>query len=466
MEDSNSTVSSHCSSVTTDLDDMSSIASDTDISSSDNDLQHNLQDVQDLEDLAFLQRSTSRMRSERWGHERLDWSTHVEQLLHEGKFNNEYLMSPQAHAKLVRILDPALGRVEYNSRCSEPILVEHIMAVGLRVLGGGTVKDQRHIIHSCCSAAYDAFDDFIDAVNAAPELDIHMPQSQSEWEQLNREWRNKSTNEIIAGCVTALDGFFQRCNKPTKNETANPMAYFSGHYQSFGLNCQACVRADLRFIYFCVTAPGSTNDNIAFAQAPGLKEFFDSLPIGLYGLADAAYTLCEALLTPFVGSQRHDPAQDAFNFYLSQLRIRVEMAFGRLVNKFRILSGKINGSIDRVSAILMACVRLHNYIIQEDGPFECNSISVEDEIDRLQITPNTAAPLGMSYLPVVPDENFVSVTGVSYTREAIVDYLREHEISRPLYNIERKRAQLQEERDAVAQNIRQPINCDVEYVSP
>ena len=54
--------------------------------------------------------------------------------------------------------------------------------------------------------------------------------------------------------------------------------------------------------------------------------------LGLYGVGDAAYTLMERLLVLFTESQRLDPAKDSFNYYLSQLRIRVEMAFGRLVN--------------------------------------------------------------------------------------------------------------------------------------
>ena len=47
------------------------------------------------------------------------------------------------------------------------------------------------------------------------------------------------------------------------------------------------------------------------------------------------------MLIVYVGAHRCDLSQDAFNYYLSQLCIRVEMAFGRLVNKFRILSGKV-----------------------------------------------------------------------------------------------------------------------------
>ena len=211
-------------------------------------------------------------------------------------------MTLPTYNKLIRILDPILERVEFNSRSSVPIQVEHIVAHGIRVLRGGTHSDNRHLVGTCISSAYASFDDFIDAVNSAPALDIIAPQTEEEWLRMNAEWKRKSTNEIIAGCVTALDGFFQRCNKPTKKETRNTIAYYSGHYESYGVNCQACVRADLRFIYFGVVAPGSTNDNIAFTQAPGLKDLFDSLPLGLYGVGDAAYTLMERLLVPFTGS--------------------------------------------------------------------------------------------------------------------------------------------------------------------
>ena len=124
---------------------------------------------------------------------------------------------------------------------------------------------------------------------------------------------------------------------------------------SYGLNCQACVKADLQFLYFGVVSPGSTNDNISYQLAPHLKESIDSLSLGLYGLADAAYTLSKKLLVSCIGANRLNPAHDGFNNYMSKLWIRVEMAFGRLMNKFCILSEKIVGTMDHVSAILTVC---------------------------------------------------------------------------------------------------------------
>jgi hypothetical protein len=426
---------------------------------SDDEIHQNLEDLQDFE---FLN-SVHRLRIDKWEHSRLNWDDHVRQLVHEDSFENEYGMPLSCYNGLVHILRPKLQKKDYNCR-GELITTEHVVANGLRILGGGRPKDQRHIVGMSRDASYKSFCSFLDAVNSAPELDIKMPSTPDEWDEIYQEYRSKSTHEIMAGCVGCLDGFFQRTNKPTKLEVANVISYYSGHYESYGINCQACVRANLQFMYFGVVSPGSTNDNISFPLAPGLKEIFDSLPPGLFGLADAAYTLSEKLLIPFVGTDRCDPSQDAFNYYLSQLRIRVEMAFGRLVNKFRILSGKVGGSMDRVSAILMACARLHNFIIKWKGQdaIAAEYASVDDEMEALHITPNSDAPLGMSYLPVIPDEEFEAFPGISRTREAIVEHIREHDIRRPLHNIVRQRRE-QLELVVVSPN---GSEIDREFISP
>ena len=103
-------------------------------------------------------------------------------------------------------------------------------------------------------------------------------------------------------------------NKPTKNKESNLISYYSGHYESFGLNCQALVSNDLQFLYFGVGSPGSTNNNVSYPSCVTLKDAIDSLPLGLYSVADAAYTLSEKLLIPFIGVDCSDPSKDAFNY--------------------------------------------------------------------------------------------------------------------------------------------------------
>ena len=117
--------------------------------------------------------------------------------------------------------------------------------------------------------------------------------------------------------------------------------------------------------------------------------------------------------------------------------------------------------MDRASAILIACARLHNYIICEDRPFgdtfELESIQNEDDIE-----PHPNAPLGMTYLPVVPNDEFEKFNGVSRTREAIVEFIEEQDIRRPMHNVERKTREMAEN------TVYSPDGCEWprEFVSP
>ena len=56
------------------------------------------------------------------------------------------------------------------------------------------------------------------------------------------------------------------------------------------------------------------------------------------------------------------------------------------------------------------------------------------------------APFGMTYLPVLPDEDTVETpeneVGVSHTRAGIVAFLREKQIERPSWNIARQKAEV------------------------
>ena len=90
-----------------------------------------------------------------------------------------------------------------------------------------------------------------------------------------------------------------------------------------------------RFVYACVAAPGGVNDIAAFRKT-SLSQMIRSLPAGKFIAGDNAYVCLEHLLTPFSGDKQQDPQKDAYNFYLSQLRIRIEQAFGSMTTKWRV----------------------------------------------------------------------------------------------------------------------------------
>jgi len=85
----------------------------------------------------------------------------------------------------------------------------------------------------------------------------------------------------------------------------------------------------LRFLFFAVIAPGQTNDAVAYEQIM-LHEIIEKFASGAFIAGNAAYILTEHMIVPFTGSCKQDPDKDSYNFFLSHLRIRIEVVFGLL----------------------------------------------------------------------------------------------------------------------------------------
>ena len=129
-----------------------------------------------------------------------------------------------------------------------------------------------------------------------------------------------------------------------------------------------------------MVAPGKTPDCKAY-EFTGLKDIVDNLPSGIYVVGDAAYMLSEHMLVPFTGAEKLDVEKDAYNFFQSQVRIRIEMAFGRLTTKWRVLRRKLETSLKVSSKVILACAMLHNFVINrqlgreefvDHGAGDCN----------------------------------------------------------------------------------------------
>ncbi len=87
--------------------------------------------------------------------------------------------------------------------------MEHVVANGLRILGGGHPKDKQHIVGMSRDASYKSFCSFLDAVNSAPELDIKMPSTPEEWDEIYQEYKMKSTHESWWDMLVAWMVFFK-----------------------------------------------------------------------------------------------------------------------------------------------------------------------------------------------------------------------------------------------------------------
>ena len=159
----------------------------------------------------------------------------------------------------------------------------------------------------------------------------------------------------------------------------------------------------------------------------------DNLPYPLHLVGDAAYIESNHLVTPYTGSQKNNPHCDAFNYYMSQCRIRIEMAFGRMSGKWNILQKKLRHNLSTSSKILQVCAILHNYVLNEDfGEIDVDLCSHEEH----SICPRQNAPFGMSYLPNIPDQFMHE--GFSTFKLSLLYIIQKYDYRRPHHNSVRK----------------------------
>ena len=127
--------------------------------------------------------------------------------------------------------------------------------------------------------------------------------------------------------IGAIDGWLCTIEKP--KDVSNPSKFFSGHYQRFGFNVQAICDANLCFIHIAVAGKGQTNDARAFRKMTVLQKWLDSVAnLGYFIVGDNAYPIMNTLLIPFSGADARNEWKDLYNFYLSQLKICIQMSLG------------------------------------------------------------------------------------------------------------------------------------------
>jgi DDE superfamily endonuclease len=161
-----------------------------------------------------------------------------------------------------------------------------------------------------------------------------------------------------------------------------------------------------------------------------IPQLIENLPSGMYVIGDIAYVCYEHLLTPYSGPQKHQEKKDAYNFVLSKLCIQIEMAFGMLTNKWRILKQPLQVKLKNVGKLFLCITRLHNYCIYEisDETFNCHISVFDDAEDSFE--PSQFIKL---------NETIVHAGELSILRALIVDKIASKGLSRPDCNIQRNR---------------------------
>ena len=192
-------------------------------------------------------------------------------------------------------------------------------------------------------------------------------------------------------------------------------------------------------IHTCVHQITSTNDVVAYDES-SLSEPVEALPVSYYIVGDNAFINTNHLLTPYSGKQKQDSSKDTFNFYLSQLRIRIEQAFGMLTNSWRIFKSPLRQELISAPRVIMAAMSLHNFLINErQGGFDDDDVETSEPVrilNRNEIRNFVRNYERFNPPPVGAMRRRHSI------RESILEEIRSHCLNRPLYNRLRNRSSL------------------------
>lgn len=189
-------------------------------------------------------------------------------------------------------------------------------------------------------------------------------------------------------CIGAVDGKHVQIQAPK-----NSGSLFYNYKKTFSVVLMALVDANYKFIVVDVGGYGKSSDGGIFSKSnlgkaleknnlhvPGprpLPNSDDIVPFVILG--DEAFPLKENLLRPYPGSTARDNEnQKIFNYRLSRARRVVENAFGILIQKFRILYGRLQVNPENADKIILAACVLHNYL-RNDRSENTSALPVYEE---------------------------------------------------------------------------------------
>ena len=176
-------------------------------------------------------RDTSFFRS------RSDWDIYVSHLNREGPnaFYAMYRMQYPSYMKLCSLIDYTVKKNHktINTKADAPITTPIALHCCIRWLSGGSYHDIRLTVGISTAVFYICVHRCIDAI-----VNCHFPRTSLEIERAALGFKSISLHGIMDGCVAAMDGILIKIRTPPTSQVGNVKAFFSGHYQAYGVNVQ------------------------------------------------------------------------------------------------------------------------------------------------------------------------------------------------------------------------------------
>ena len=292
-----------------------------------------------------------------------------------------YRMTPEAFLDLHSILEADLvakfskpNKDDSADRSAPNGIVSTKLRLSctIRYFAGGEVLDLILSHGMGRTTIYDTVWKVVDVVNESPALSFNEGGAEfptgREQEEIARGFLGKSTAGFT-NVVGAVDGMLVWTILPDKEWCAEhnigQTSFHCSRKDKYGWNLLAMCDHECKFRWANIKHPGRSSDYLSW-RGSGLPAAIENGLIKLIAggtmVGDNAFVKAEYMAVPFPGYGVTE-VQDGYNFYLSQLRITIECAFGILVHRWGILRRPLSCRMDRVLGLTMCLMRLHNYCI-------------------------------------------------------------------------------------------------------
>jgi hypothetical protein len=310
-------------------------------------------------------------------------------------FRRSYRMSYTSFKELHRLLEPELLRIhkEYQDEATRrrkrttpasggiqgrtwkryvpngKIASTVRLAIALRYFAGGSLYDIAPLFGIGRTDAFRSVWMVVEATHRTNVFNLVFPQDHDTQKALAQQFSLRSQAGFDC-CVGAVDGILIWIQQPSplccKESKCDAAKFFCGRKHKFGLNCQAVADCRGKFLDMSIRYPASTSDCLAFESSALFSQLESGiLAEGLCLFGDNAYLNSPFLATPYPNVS--GGYKDAYNFFHSQLRIRIECAFGMFVHRWGILRSAIpNGvTLRKTTALVLALAKIHNFCIDQ-----------------------------------------------------------------------------------------------------
>lgn len=169
--------------------------------------------------------------------------------------------------------------------------------------------------------------------------------------------------------IGALDCTHVRILRPSSNRF--PDEYIN-RKNFHSINVQGVCDASYKFLSVVAEWPGSVHDSRIFRNSDIFRYLLNN-PENGYLVGDSGYRLYKFLMIPYANV--NDQQEHKFNKELSRARVRIEITFGILKQRFNCLGRILRIPLDRVALVILVCCKLHNFGIANGDLWE-NSILV------------------------------------------------------------------------------------------